>query len=82
MPRRLTKLYFSKSKKELEELCRNKQLNEYETEIIIRIYHDKQSLNFVADTMDFIKYGKSQQFYSVRTINNYHKEAFKKLFTK
>lgn len=79
MPRRLGTLYLSSNKDELENLCKSQNLNEYETEIILRIYWKKQSLNFIADTMDFEKYGKVQRYYSVRTINNIHKEAFLKL---
>lgn len=79
MPRRLGTLYLSHSKDELEKLCINKQLNDYETEIILRIYWRKQSINFIADTMEFDKYGKEQKFYSTRSINNFHKEAFLKL---
>ena len=79
MPRRLSSIYFSKDKKTLEKLCYEKDLNEYETELILRIYWKKQSLNFIADTMEFDKYGKEQKYYSVRTINNMHKEAFLKL---
>lgn len=79
MPRRLGTLYLSSHKDELEKLCREKNLNEYETEIIMRIYWRKQSLNFIADTMEFDKYGKEQKFYSVRSINTFHKDAFLKL---
>ena len=63
----------------LENLCSQKKLNGYETEIITRIYLKKQSLNFIADTMEFDKYGKMQKYYSVRSINNFHKQAFLKL---
>lgn len=79
MPKRLGALYFNRDKTELEKLCKKKNLNEYETEVILRIYWKKQSLNFIADTMEFDLYGKDQKYYSVRTINNIHKEAFKKL---
>ena len=79
MPRRLGSLLFSTNRKELEELCKEKDLNDYETEVIMRIYWKRQSLNFIADTMEFDKHGKEQKFYSVRTINNLHKEAFIKL---
>lgn len=79
MPKRLGKLLFSTSKEDLEKLCNEKGLNDYEKEIIMRIYWKKQSLNFIADTMEFDKFGKEQKFYSVRTINNVHKEAFLKL---
>lgn len=82
MPKRLGKLYFSKSKQELMKLCEEKELNQYETEIIVRIYWEKQSLNYIADTMEFDKYGKSQRHYSVRSINNFHKEAFSKIISK
>lgn len=79
MPRRLSTLFLTSSKEELERLCNEKQLNDYETEIILRIYWRKQSLNFIADTMEFDKYGKEQRYYSTRSINNFHKEAFLKL---
>ena len=51
----------------------------YETEIILRIYWKKQSLTYISYNMDFIKYGKPQRYYSVRSLNNFHKEAFLKL---
>lgn len=70
---------FATDKSQLEKMCDEKNLNDYEKEIIIRIYWKKQSLNFIADTMDFRKHGKAQQYYSVRSINNFHKEAFLKL---
>jgi len=79
MPKRLGTLLFSTSKKDLEKMCDEKGLNDYEKEIILRIYWKRQSLNFIADTMDFKKYGKEQQYYSVRSINIFHKEAFLKL---
>lgn len=79
MPKRLSTLYFSTSKEDLEKLCEEKSLNEYETELIVRIYWKRQSLNYIADTMEFDKYGKEQKHYSVRSINNFHKEAFTKL---
>ncbi len=79
MPKRLGTLYLSSHKDDLLKLCEEKQLNEYETEIILRIYWGKQSLNFIADTMEFDKYGKEQKYYSVRSINIFHKEAFLKL---
>lgn len=82
MPRRLGTILFPLSKTELENLCIEKGLNEYETEIIMRIYWKKQSINFIADTMAFNKYGKRTEYYSVRTINNMHKEAFLKLTRK
>lgn len=78
MPRRLGPLLIGENKEKLEELCERSSLNDYEKEIIIRIYHKRQSLNYIADTMEFDKYGKDQRRYSVRTINNMHKEAFKK----
>ena len=79
MPRRLGALFFNKGEKSLEDLCKSKNLTEYETELIIRIYAKKQSLPFIADTMEFDNKGKSQQYYSVRSINNMHKKAFIKL---
>ena len=79
MPRRLGTLYLSDDKEELEKLCKEKYLNDYETEIILRIYWCKQSINFIADTMEFDKHGKEQKYYSTRSINNFHKQAFIKL---
>lgn len=79
MPRRLGILYLSNDKKELLKLCEEKNLNEYETEIILRIYWKKQSISYISDTMDFRKYGKGQRLYSSRSINTFHKEAFLKL---
>ena len=79
MPKRLGTLLFNRGKAELEDLCKDKGLNDYETEIILRIYWKRQSLNFIADTMEFEAFGKEKRFYSVRTINNIHKEAFMKL---
>ena len=52
----------------LIEMCREKGLNGYETEIILRIYWKKQSLTYISYNMDFIKYGKPQRYYSVRKI--------------
>lgn len=79
MPKRLGVLLFPTSKEKLVEICNKNNLNEYEKEIILRIYWKKQSLNFIADNMEFDKYGKSQKYYSVRSINNFHKEAFTKI---
>ena len=79
MPRRLGPLLIGENKEKLEELCERSSLNDYEKEIIIRIYHKRQSLNYIADTMEFDKYGKDQRRYSVRTINYMYKEAFKKI---
>lgn len=79
MPKRLGTLVFSNNKEKLEDVCKEKGLNGYETEIIMRIYWKKQSLNFIADNMEFDKYGKIQKYYSVRSINNFHKEAFTKI---
>lgn len=60
-------------------LCKSKGLNGYETELILRIHWKKQSLNYISFNMDFSKYGKPQKLYSVRSLNNMHKEAFLKL---
>lgn len=87
MPKRLNigTIIFPSSEEKIMELCESKKLIGYETEIIVRIYWHKQSLNYIADYMDiadymeFDKYGKPQKHYSVRSINNFHKEAFKKL---
>lgn len=66
-------------KEDLIELCKEKGLNGYETEIILRIYWKKQSLTYISYHMDFERYGKPQRYYSVRSLNNFHKEAFMKL---
>ena len=79
MPKRLGNGFFGMSKDELENLCRVKGLNDIETEIILRIYWQKQSINFIADTLDFKKYGKEHAYYSARSINYFHKAAFMKL---
>lgn len=70
------------SESELRKLCEEKELNEYETEIIIRIYFQKQSLSYISYNMNFMQYGRPQRYYSVRSINNFHKEAFLKLLKK
>lgn len=83
MPRKLsTLLDLPTSKEQLTQLCYDKGLNGYETEIIIRIYWKKQSLNYISYNMDFAKYGRIQKYYSVRSINNFHKDAFIKLVSK
>ena len=82
MPRRLGTVLFPLSKQELEQLCYDKGLNDYEIELILRIYWQRQSINFISDTMNFKKYGKGVDLYSVRTINNLHREAFLKLTRK
>lgn len=82
MPKRLSDLIeLPTSKEKLMELCREKGLNGYETEIIVRIYWKKQSLNYISYNMDFAKYGRVQKYYSVRSLNNFHKEAFIKLIS-
>lgn len=80
MSRRLKNLMTLPSERErLLEMCREKGLNGYETERILRIYWKKQSLTYISYNMDFLKYGKPQRYYSVRSLNNFHKEAFLKL---
>lgn len=80
MSRRLKNLMTLPSERErLLEMCREKGLNGYETEIILRIYWKKQSLTYISYNMEFLKYGKPQRYYSVRSLNNFHKEAFLKL---
>ncbi len=82
MPRRLKSfLTLPKTKDEIIEFCKNKGLNGYEIEIILRIYWKKQSLAYISYNMDFEKYGKPQKYYSVRSLNNFHKEAFMKLIS-
>jgi hypothetical protein len=84
MPKRLGvgALIIKKSLKEIEELCDQKELKSYEKEIIIRIYWYHQNLTFIADVMDFKRHGKSRSHYSVRSINNFHKQAFLKIIKK
>ena len=79
MPIRLAGMLIGAIKKYIKELCEEKGLNKYETELMIRIYFERQSLNYIADTMRFKQYGKDQDLYSVRSINDFHKQAFKKL---
>lgn len=80
MARKLFKLIaFPTSKEGIIEMCRNKGLNGYETEIILRIYWKKQNLSYISYHMDFSKYGKPQKYYSVRSINNFHRDAIIKL---
>lgn len=66
----------------LEEICNDKGLNDYETELILRIYWQKQKLKDVSERMDFMGHGKEKHNYSVRTINKYHKEAISKILGK
>ena len=83
MARRLSSLLkLPSTESELRKLCAEKELNDYETEIIVRIYFQKQSLSYISYDMNFFKYGKPQRLYSVRSINNFHKEAFLKLLRK
>ena len=80
MSRRLkTLMKLPTDRDRLIEMCREKGLNGYETEIILRIYWKKQSLTYISYNMDFIKYGKPQRYYSVRSLNNFNKEEFLKL---
>ena len=82
MPKRLkTLMKLPTDKEKLLEICNEKGLNGYETEIILRIYWKKQSLTYISYNMDFAKYGRPQKYYSVRSINNFHKEAFLKLIS-
>ena len=82
MSRRLkTLMNLPINKDSLIELCREKGLNGYEIEIILRIYWKKQSLAYISYNMNFEKYGKPQKYYSVRSLNNFHKEAFMKLIS-
>ena len=82
MPRRLKALLTLPTDRDnIVELCREKGLNGYEIEIILRIYWKKQSLAYISYNMDFEKYGKPQKYYSVRSLNNFHKEAFMKLIS-
>ena len=80
MSRRLkTLMTLPMQRDNLIDLCREKGLNGYEIEIILRIYWKKQSLAYISYNMDFKKYGKPQRYYSVRSLNNFHKDAFMKL---
>ena len=80
MTKRLSRLLkLPRSESELRKLCKEKELNDYETEIIIRIYFQRQSLSYISYNMNFLQHGKPQKYYSVRSINNFHKEAFLKL---
>ena len=80
MTKRLSRLLkLPRSESELRKLCKEKELNDYETEIIIRIYFQRQSLSYNSYNMNFLQHGKPQKYYSVRSINNFHKEAFLKL---
>ena len=63
----------------LEEICIQKGLNDYETELILRIYWQKQKMKDISERMDFMGHGKDRHNYSVRTINKYHKEAISKI---
>lgn len=82
MPRRLkSMLTLPTDRDKLIEFCQEKGLNGYEIEIILRIYWKKQSLNYISYHMDFQKYGKPQRYYSVRSLNNFHKDAFLKLIS-
>ncbi len=83
MPRKLSRLLkLPTSEEKLRNLCKEKELNDYETEIIIRIYFQKQSLSYISYSMNFLNHGKSQKFYSVRSINDFHKQAILKLLKK
>lgn len=80
MTRRLIRMIaFPTEKEEIIEFCKSKGLNGYEIELILRIYWKKQNLSYISYHMDFSKYGKPQKYYSVRSINNFHREAFLKL---
>lgn len=82
MPRRLKSfLTLPKTKDEIIDYCKKKGLTGYEIEIILRIYWKKQSLTYISYNMDFLRYGRPQRYYSVRSLNNMHKEAFIKLIT-
>lgn len=63
----------------LEGLCMEKGLNDYETELILRIYWKKQKFKEIAEYMDFMGHGKTRHSYSIRTLNNFHKEAIYKI---
>lgn len=83
MPKRLKDLVkIPLNEEKMIEFCKAKGLSDYETEIIKRIYIHNQSLTFISLNMDFSVFGKPQQYYSIRSINNFHKEAFLKLISK
>ncbi len=80
MTRKLIRMVaFPTEKDGIIEFCRSKGLNGYEIELILRIYWKKQNLSYISYHMDFSKYGKPQRYYSVRSINNFHRDAFLKL---
>ena len=58
MPKRLSlgTIILPASEEKIIELCESKHLIGYETEIIVRIYWYKQSLNYIAHYMEFDKY--------------------------
>lgn len=83
MPSRLTSLFKVPSgKDEILRISREHGLNSYETELLLRIYWKKQSLNYISFNMDFAKYGKPQKYYAVRSLNNFHKDAIMKIVMK
>lgn len=83
MPKRLKDLVkLPVTEEKMIDFCKMKGLNEYEIEIIRRIYFQNQSLTYISLNMDFSVYGKPQQYYSIRSINNFHKTAFLKLISK
>ena len=47
MPKRLAVMLLGANKNYIEELCNEKGLNKYETEIMVRIYFERQSLNYI-----------------------------------
>lgn len=80
MTRKLIRMVaFPTEKDKIIDFCRSKGLNGYEIELILRIYWKKQNLSYISYHMDFSKYGKPQRYYSVRSINNFHRDAFLKL---
>lgn len=80
MPSRLTSMFkIPNTKDQIIAIGKNHGLNSYEIELLLRIYWKKQSLNYISFNMDFAKYGKPQKYYSVRSLNNFHKEAIMKI---
>lgn len=80
MPSRLTSLFkVPNTKEQIISVGRAHGLNNCEIELLLRIYWKKQSLNYISFHMDFEKYGKPQRYYSVRSLNNFHKDAIMKI---
>lgn len=73
MPKRLNigTIIFPSSEEKIMELCESKKLIGYETEIIVRIYWHKQSLNYIADYMEFDKYGNRRNIIQLEVLTTF-----------